>query len=507
MKTMNNSKSNGKSDSKSTPASNYPLKNIEFPHVHDVLCGRGGLSNNHVGNTHWRMLIAANKSIYVSLRKSHKILLSRSIVYAIRGQNPPGRFLQKDGKSGLWYDVGDHKAQEKTSQALREGAPDVVRSLMSPETVGAANDLFLTPQSYNPPSTQANANFVSTRSDPDAMYPPVNAGPYMLNAHPMRGPCVAYPPMYMPPGMPYFPPHMPPAPYPDARQSYPTCSSPQVVPSRAPETLQIPTLNTEASPTENKTAADITPSSLEEPPKTEKGGATDNDNDDKTESEKPEIVSSDSHEPPSFGSLETLRLESMGISSFATKLEAAGTSFARMSFSLLPDPVDGGLETFGSLSLNETPPRRSSSPLTKLAQEIPANSKTRQRQRSPGGLLDDSEDEDESEATNPSNKTADWEKMRAVFDLKQHDKSTAAAAAALDKNAPVPTASLDGDISSGVMSTFSTLSSRGTFGENSTPVVPAASPPRELSEREKLEMEYLNRGVSLACQDFDMNRT
>lgn len=28
---------------------NYPLKGIVHPHPHDVLCGRGGGSNNHIG--------------------------------------------------------------------------------------------------------------------------------------------------------------------------------------------------------------------------------------------------------------------------------------------------------------------------------------------------------------------------------------------------------------------------------------------------------------------------
>lgn len=103
----------------------YPLKDISQPHAHDVLCGRGGGTNNHIGNSHWRMLVAANKQLYITLPKRQKMLLSRSIVNAVRSQNPPGRFLQKESKTNLWYDVGDQRAQEKTSQALREGAPDI----------------------------------------------------------------------------------------------------------------------------------------------------------------------------------------------------------------------------------------------------------------------------------------------------------------------------------------------------------------------------------------------
>ena len=104
---------------------NYPLKDVPHPHPHDVLCGRGGGTNSHVGNAHWRMLVAANKQLYITLPKRQKMLLSRSIVNAVRSQNPPGRFLAKDSKSNLWFDVGDQRAQEKTSQALREGAPDI----------------------------------------------------------------------------------------------------------------------------------------------------------------------------------------------------------------------------------------------------------------------------------------------------------------------------------------------------------------------------------------------
>jgi hypothetical protein len=191
----------------------------------------------------------------------------------------------------------------------------------------------------------------------------------------------------------------------------------------------------------------------------------------------------------------------MGISSFAPLFETAGTSFARMSFSSIPDPVDGGLETFASLSLNETG-----------AKELPC------KQKSPGGLLD-SDDEDESGAaattttTNPPNKTADYEKMCAVYYSKQHEKTASAAAAAaaatatpLDKSAPVPTAApLDADISSGTMSTFSTFSARGGHDENSA-AVPSPSP-NSLNEREQLEIEYLNRGVSLAFQEFGMKST
>lgn len=87
----------------------------------DVLCGRGGATNNHVGNRCFRQLVACNQSHYLLAKKRDKKLIARSIVDNIRKRG--GRFLKREVKSGSdhWVDVGDKKASEKTSQALREG--------------------------------------------------------------------------------------------------------------------------------------------------------------------------------------------------------------------------------------------------------------------------------------------------------------------------------------------------------------------------------------------------
>ena len=96
------------------------MTDICVPHPHDVLCERGGSTNWHVGNTNFRDLVSGNKALYVTLTKRQKIMVARSIVQAIRSQNLPGRFLQKDAGTGLWFDIGRPRALEKTSQALRE---------------------------------------------------------------------------------------------------------------------------------------------------------------------------------------------------------------------------------------------------------------------------------------------------------------------------------------------------------------------------------------------------
>lgn len=51
--------------------------------------------------------------------KMDKPVVAKRIVQAFRRGYPPGRFLKKH-TDGLWYDVGDRAAAEKTSQGLRE---------------------------------------------------------------------------------------------------------------------------------------------------------------------------------------------------------------------------------------------------------------------------------------------------------------------------------------------------------------------------------------------------
>ena len=70
-------------------------------------------------------MIDSHKETYRISTKEEKTAISRSIVATIRNQQ--GRFLAERNK--LWYDIGDAKATEKTSQALREKQP-VLRQRM-----------------------------------------------------------------------------------------------------------------------------------------------------------------------------------------------------------------------------------------------------------------------------------------------------------------------------------------------------------------------------------------
>jgi len=71
--------------------------------------------------------------------------ISRSIVEAVRSMSPPGRFLEKNTETGLWSDIGDRKATEKTSQALRDGAATLRKQLSAdlgdPDFLSAVFDM------------------------------------------------------------------------------------------------------------------------------------------------------------------------------------------------------------------------------------------------------------------------------------------------------------------------------------------------------------------------------
>jgi len=68
-------------------------------------------------------MVEGRKVDYVNSKRLDKPLVALDIIRQWRGQRPPGRFLKFDEKKEAWIDVGDKKAREKTSQALREKAP------------------------------------------------------------------------------------------------------------------------------------------------------------------------------------------------------------------------------------------------------------------------------------------------------------------------------------------------------------------------------------------------
>lgn len=111
-------------------ASQIAIPFIKEVNENDVLCGRGGATNSHAGNRSYREIVKSYKDKYLKAKKKQKPNVAAEVVAKIRSLDPPGRFLKKDKETGWYLDIGDARAKEKTSQALREGAP-LIRKQMS----------------------------------------------------------------------------------------------------------------------------------------------------------------------------------------------------------------------------------------------------------------------------------------------------------------------------------------------------------------------------------------
>ena len=100
---------------------------IQKPHPHDILSGRGGASNNHMGNKIYRTVCEHNKELYATLPRNEKLPVAVRIVEAVRSRDPPGRFLERKKEDKLWYEVTEKRAVDKTAQALREKVHKAIR--------------------------------------------------------------------------------------------------------------------------------------------------------------------------------------------------------------------------------------------------------------------------------------------------------------------------------------------------------------------------------------------
>ncbi|KAL7567665.1 hypothetical protein ACA910_012004 [Epithemia clementina (nom. ined.)] len=129
--------SSASSSSASSSLATYPPLPIWQPNANDVLCGRGGGSNNpHLGNARFCQLVDSQREYYLSLpTKKQKMACARMIVDVIRDVG--GRFLARGdhpsaaaaaaatchlnmGATSGWYDIGLARSLEKASQALRD---------------------------------------------------------------------------------------------------------------------------------------------------------------------------------------------------------------------------------------------------------------------------------------------------------------------------------------------------------------------------------------------------
>jgi len=85
----------------------------------DVLCRRGGRSNNHPGNHLYLNLISAIQPNYLAAARRDTTAISQKVVDFVHSYK--GRFLKlEEGTTDKWYVISNTQARKKASQALRE---------------------------------------------------------------------------------------------------------------------------------------------------------------------------------------------------------------------------------------------------------------------------------------------------------------------------------------------------------------------------------------------------
>eukprot|EP00978_Attheya_sp_CCMP212_P001119 scaffold2332_cov50-Attheya_sp.AAC.3 len=114
------------SGSSTTDSHQTPANAVTFAHrPGDVLCGRGGATNNHPGNIFYRHLVNKYRKLYLNALRKDKPSVAELVVDLIRERG--GRFLTKEKDGMLWIDIGDVRAGAKAGQALREEPPAIRR--------------------------------------------------------------------------------------------------------------------------------------------------------------------------------------------------------------------------------------------------------------------------------------------------------------------------------------------------------------------------------------------
>ena len=64
-------------------------------------------------------MVEDRKVDYINSKRLDKPLVALEIIKEWRSQEPPGRFLKIDEKTGLWHDVGDKKARGTSRASYR----------------------------------------------------------------------------------------------------------------------------------------------------------------------------------------------------------------------------------------------------------------------------------------------------------------------------------------------------------------------------------------------------
>jgi hypothetical protein len=133
-----------------TPSSVRKAKESECVTLQDtdIVVGRGAPTNFHIGNQYFRELVAEYHTTYFCAKRSDKPLIALKVLDILHDRG--ARFVRRQKGAGhsaaitlatagplttpggaSWVVVSDKLAYEKVCAALRDGAPEVQRRMMS----------------------------------------------------------------------------------------------------------------------------------------------------------------------------------------------------------------------------------------------------------------------------------------------------------------------------------------------------------------------------------------
>jgi len=98
-----------------------------------VCRGKGYKVNFQSGNSYFRELVKALRNEYVVTPKAEKKHFAKQVYIHIQSLDPPGRFLDRPSNDGPYIVLGAKAAMSKTSQALRERSPCILKMIEAGE--------------------------------------------------------------------------------------------------------------------------------------------------------------------------------------------------------------------------------------------------------------------------------------------------------------------------------------------------------------------------------------
>jgi hypothetical protein len=108
-------------------ATNTATQIVDEPLENDILCGRGKVVSDHIGNHRFQIIIAMKLQCYDEANRIGKTKIVLSLVRDIL--NCGGRFLKKDS-NGEWYDSGYLGARSKVAHSIRDALSDRNKSIL-----------------------------------------------------------------------------------------------------------------------------------------------------------------------------------------------------------------------------------------------------------------------------------------------------------------------------------------------------------------------------------------